>query len=89
MRMRFGIFVLVCAAGLTNGALAQEQTNTQPAVDLTNRSPQVAVLTDQFHMLDVRASSPTEIAPPGTINDDSEMSDDRIATDMPRSLLTH
>ncbi len=89
MRMRFGIFALIFTVGFTTGALAQEQTNTQPAVDLTNRSPQVAVLTDQFHVLNSRASAPVEIAPPGTIDDDSDVTDDRTATDMPRSLLTH
>jgi len=89
MRKWFGIFALICAAGFTSGTFAQEQINTQSAVDLTNKSPQVAVLTDRYHVLDTRVSAPVEIAPPGTVDDDSDVSDDRTATDMPRNLLTH
>jgi hypothetical protein len=86
MRMRLGIVLgLVCSMGFAGGTFAQEQTGTPVAVDLTNKSPQIAALTGRFHILDTR-SAPVEIAPPGTVEDDSEISDNRTATDVPRRL---
>jgi len=76
----------VCTLGFSNVSIAQQQPDDAVASGTVSQTPQVAALTNQFHVLDAQVVNPVEFAPPGTIEDNSADLDDRTATDAPRRL---